>query len=356
MTTAYTLFTETPAYYARLNATLAQAQQRISMTYLTFDDGVSARQIAAVLYAKAAAGVQVRLMVDAIGLATDNPRNLRRNRALLNGLRQAGVSVTCFNPAGHGLSLLNRLHCKFCAIDQHDLLLGGSNIGDDYLNWSDTNLHLQGNFGGAFHDLYSYLLSFSRPSALPAFDAENILAGGVQVRLTLPGRHSGIRQSLLALIRNARRTLSIRTWYFLPDEEILQALQDKAASGVQVRIMLSHQTRVPLVDQANYLPAHRLALAGAEIYRFAGQYMHAKLAWNDQGQVLLGSANLDACSLGSNFENCLLLHNPALAAELKRAFENDLGHCLRQTAAVHPRRPLSGKLLSHACGLAGAWL
>ena len=141
-----------------------------------------------------------------------------------------------------------------------------------------------------------------------------------------------------------------------PDREILQALCSKAEQGVSVNVLLSHQTRVHPVDIANYLHAHRLALRGGLVYRYTGQYMHAKLAWNNRCDVLLGSANLDPRSMTGNFEICLAVRDPRLAQKLNQAFEVDLNACFTQTPDIYNRRSLPQKILSHTCNLASAWL
>ena len=360
MKTHFSLFAQIQSYYQTLLDELHTAQTIISMVYLTFDDGVWAQEIARVLSEQAAAGLRVRLMVDEIGLLTDEPRHALRNHALLNSMRRAGVEVNLFRPAGSILKQVNRMHCKFCAIDQRVVLLGGSNIGDYYLDWSDTNLHMEGALGNIFHHVYDHLCQYSQNeiSAVPTaeIDLNNLWADDVRLRLTIPGQHTGIRQELLKLIRSARQSIYIRTWYFLPEEEILQALCDKASSGVAVNILLSHRTRVALVDQANYLHAHRLASCGGRIYRYTGRYMHAKVAWNERGEILLGSANLDPRSMNGNFENCIAVQDAPLALALQRTFQHDLEESFLQTPAVHSRRSVSEKLFSHACNTVGAWL
>lgn len=353
------LFTQIKPYYRDLVEQLETAQDTISMTYLTFDAGEWAGRIAQVLRKKAAGGVYVRLMVDELGEITDEPRHILHNHALLNSLRAAGVQVDLFRPSGHGLSPLNRLHCKICAIDRHTAYLGGSNIGDYYLSWSDTNLRLNGELGNTFHGIYDYLGQFSAngvPATFLPIDPSNLWAGCGRIWLTIPQQQADIRCALLELIDKADQSIHIRTWYFLPDREILQALCSKAEQGISVNVLLSHQTRVHPVDAANYLHAHQLALRGGRVYRYTGQYMHAKLAWNNRSDVLLGSANLDPHSMTGNFEICLAVRDTRLVQKLGQAFEADLSTCFAQTPDVYNRRSLPGKFLSHICNLASAWL
>jgi cardiolipin synthase len=359
MTLQTQLYTSIQAFYRELARGLRQAQTRISMMYLTFDDGRVAEQIASVLLERAAAGVDVRLMVDEFGLVTDHPRHALRNHALMNRLRRGGVRVTLFQPSGSGLGPLNRLHCKLAAIDEDTLFMGGSNIGDYYLTWSDTNLRLHGPLGRTFHDIFDYVRSFSRGASAEGravLDPADIQVAGLRVWLTVPRHRADVRQALLDLIRGASSSIHIRTWYFLPDEEILDALCRQARRGVEVTVLLSHRTRVRPIDSANYVHAHRLALAGGLPYRFTASYMHSKVAWNNRGEVLLGSANMDPHSLHQNFEDFVFLRDPALAAALEAAFVDDLRHAFLQTPEIYASRALPKKALTHAFNLASGWL
>ena len=53
----HTIFPKVEDFYADLVSALSTAQEKISLTYLSFDSGVWAEKISAVLIAKAASGV-----------------------------------------------------------------------------------------------------------------------------------------------------------------------------------------------------------------------------------------------------------------------------------------------------------
>lgn len=84
--------------------------------------------------------------------------------------------------------------------------------------------------------------------------------------------------------------------------------------------------------------------------------MHAKVAWNDSGQVLFGSANLDDKALRSNFECSLVIQDKVLAGQLTLAFEADSKTSLLQTPGYFGQLPLLTKALSYAFSLASPWL
>jgi len=357
MKTKKTLFTQVHFFYKNLVAELETAESSISMMYYAFDHGEWSQKISKVLVERAQAGVSVRLMADEFGQVLDEPRHAFKNQAMMRELMDAGVEVEIFRPSGHRLKVFNRLHCKVCAIDQRTVFLGGSNIGDHYPTWDDTNLRLDGPLGDTFHKVFDYVRSFSDGNE-PAhgMNLSNLYGGDSQVWLTVPGKRRDIRRALLKLILEAEKAIYIRTWYFLPDAEIMDALRHQAENGVKVYVLLSHKTRVRPIDFANYIHCHKLAKSGGLIYRYTEKYMHAKVAWNDNGEVLFGSANLENVALGSTFECCISVRDHTLARRLQRSFEVDTHSCFQQTPEIFRNTPAPKKMLSYACNLASPWL
>ena len=144
MKTTHTLYTKVQPFYTDLVDAIATAENQITMMYFTFDAGEWSEKIARILSNKASSGVQVRLMVDELGLALDDIRHARKNWQVVADLRASGIQVDIFRPRGNRLTQGNRLHTKICAIDTHTAFIGGSNIGDHYLGWDDNNLRITG--------------------------------------------------------------------------------------------------------------------------------------------------------------------------------------------------------------------
>jgi cardiolipin synthase len=301
--------------------------------------------------------VDVRVMADGIGQILDWPQHALKSHSLLRKLEDAGVEVESFHPAGQYLKVFNRLHCKVCAIDTRTVFLGGSNIGDYYPTWEDYNFRLDGQLGHTFHQIFEYIRSFSNGyQSVNEINLSNLFSGDYHIRLTLPDKRRDVRQAFLRLIRNADHSIYIRTWYFLPDEEIIDAIQNQAENGVGVHLMLSHKTRVPPVDYANIIPCHKLAKSGVLVYRYNKKYMHAKVAWNDHGEILLGSANLDNVSLRKTFECCIYGKDVSLVQVLQQVFEKDTYSCICQTPEYFKCHPALKKIRSYVCNLTSPWL
>ncbi|MFN3491821.1 MAG: phospholipase D-like domain-containing protein, partial [Anaerolineales bacterium] len=187
-------------------------------------------------------------------------------------------------------------------------------------------------------------------------DISNLQAGTDRLWLTVPRHQYHIREALMNLIHSADTSIYIRAWYFLPDDKILNALCAQAKKGVQVNVLLSHQTRVRLIDFANQIHVQKLVNAGGNVYRYVGKYMHSKIAWNNHHDVLFGSANLDAHSMKGNFESCLQINASKLTWELCHAFQSDLASSIQQTPHSYLRRSFANKALTHTCNFISNWL
>lgn len=348
----YRLFTDVHTFYDNLTETIAQAQHSVTLMYYTFDWGEWALKISRILANRQAAGVSVRLLVDEIGLLVDSPSNIVRNRLLMAELSDAGVEVVLFRPRQRRTSHFNRLHFKLCVVDQTTVFVGGSNIGDEYLLMDDLNLRLDGPTGDSIDDLYAYLTQPNNNS----LHLSDLRIGKLPLLLTLPGHRQDVRRTLLGLILDAQHTLFIRTWMFLPDREIVNALLHQSERGCQVNVLFSDRTRVPLIDAASYVIGHKLIKAGVRVWRYTPHFMHAKASWNDLGQVLFGSANLDSKALNSNFECSLLLQNHSIADQLQAQFESDLTHCREMNLESFHSQHWSQKTFAYASIMLSAWL
>jgi len=355
----YTLFTEVSPFYADLLAALPDARSEITMMYFSFVQGTWADRIAQALKDRAAAGVRVRLMVDQVGQVVDQPRSTIDSQLLLEELKEAGVQVDFFKPDGHRLTEDNRLHAKVCAIDETAAFIGGSNIGDHYTELEDANLRVKGELGRRLHDIYDFVRFHTEHGSdlpLPDFHLSEMKAGDAHIWLTVPKQRRDIRRAMLQIILDAETELFIRNWYFLPDDEILDALRSQAARGVRVRVLFSHRTRVRVIDAGNHIHSHKLAKSGGEVYRFDNDFAHAKVAWNNRGEILFGSANLDKQAMRDNFECVLNFNDHRLTEQLSHIFKRDAEKSILADEAYFRSMSLASRAFSYICSLAAPWL
>ena len=62
--------------------------------------------------------------------------------------------------------------------------------------------------------------------------------------------------------------------------------------------------------------------AGVRIFEYAGGLLHTKSLTLDGEVTLIGSANMDRRSFDLNYENNILLYDPALTADMRRRQES----------------------------------
>ncbi len=217
------------------------------------------------------------------------------------------------------------LHIKICAIDDNRLLFGGSNIDDHYLKWRDSNFLLTGHFNQRFHLIYDYLLLQTKVSTPKLKQkstslAKRILTGKPQLYLNIEPSFDQVKTALLSLINNSQTQLRIITWYFLPDQEIQSALIKAVDRGVRIEIINSANNRVPITNLLNIFTKHKLRKKQIRIWDWHQDYLHTKLYWNDQDDILMGSANFDYFSLNKSYEILIKLNNPKITQKTNHYF------------------------------------
>ena len=125
-------------------------------------------------------------------------------------------------------------------------------------------------------------------------------------------------QILLTTIYAARRTLTITTPYFVPDEALLTALVSAARRGVEVELIVPERVDSLLVRLASQPHMGELLTNGVKVMLFRGGLLHTKSIIADGEISLFGSLNLDPRSIYLNFEITLAVYDRAFAAELER--------------------------------------
>lgn len=354
MNNQYRIFNEVAPFYQDLVETLRTAEQKISMLYFTYDSGIWTKQMNEIMFEKAASGVEVRVMVDLLGIFTDHHQNIFHNIAQITEMKRKGIQFDFFQPGpGSKLSPVDRLHFKLCAIDQDVVYIGGSNIGDHYTTWQDTNLRVKGQIGEIGHQLYDYVLghSFGKHET-PELDLDNLWFGDARVFLTVPGSRKDISDQWLDLIKTSESTVYFRNWYFLPNKDFMKAMLERLENEVNIEVLLSHRTRVPVIDVANHKQSRTLVKAGANIHRYQQRYMHSKVTWNAKNKILFGSANLEEKALTGNFELCLRFNDQEICKKLTKTFQRDASCSKYQSLQVVRQRPLLKQAVSYIFALA----
>ena len=278
--------------------------------------------LAGILAARAAEGIDVRIILD-------KSANTDEDRAALKGLRSVGARVNTFHQPAFFLDLV-----------------GSRNIQDKYFfDWHDVDFRVT---GPVVADLTRAYRRQQRPVAPRAEDpyVDPDLAAAARAD-TVPGkpqyfdvtmqvvpdtpadRKLPIRNGFEWAIRHAKKYFWFYNPYTPPPETTIQALQEAARRGVDVRWIVPGINDVgPEKGMAESMYDGLLA-AGVRIYEWQEHTMHAKLYLSDDYLVILGSANMDNLSLFLNYEMVTILYDERICRKYAEIFLSDLEqHCL----------------------------
>lgn len=344
------LLVDGPATFSAMKAAIAGARQRVLLeSYIVEDSGVAA-EFGALLAAKAAKGVIVALMYDALGSRSTDPD-------FFAGLQAAGVAVCAFNP----LSPVKRIgywdinhrnHRKVVVVDNKVAFTGGINISQVYASgssrlrkrgaeapqlkdgWRDTQIELKGPVVEALAQTFERnWQSQGCRGALKAAQAQPqsipppAIAGDRIVKvLASDPRDEGanrIYDALLAAIRASVRSVHLTMAYFAPGPEMVQALCDAARRGVDVVLVLPGRSDFQLVLHAGRSYYRQLLEAGVRIHEMEHAIMHAKTAVIDGVLSTVGSSNMDWRSFVDNSELNVIVLGEDFGAEMEALFSRD---------------------------------
>jgi len=276
------------------------------------------------LAAKAAAGVQVRLIVDFYGSGVKKGVEIKE---LLAYLRAAGAeALVRESPKFTG----SRDHRKVMVIDGSVGFTGGMNIGGHYqVEWHDQQTLITGPAVARLQD--SFLENWAEAGGSVRDAGEfypelKEVPGGVELRVV---RHRGnedrnLKAVYLRAFYTARTSIRVAVPYFA-DPDVVDALCAAAERGVKVQLVLpgANNKSISLKSSRSFYP--RLLKAGAEIYEYQGRMAHQKVAVMDGVWSTFGSSNLDSRSLKNNHELNVTALDAGLAGYIGRElFDADL--------------------------------
>ena len=340
-------------FYPQELRAIESAEHAIDMEYYEFSEGeVSARMLAA-LSERARAGVEVRLIVDALG-------SFHTQSRYFDGLRAAGGQMRWYHPLRWNTwqEANQRTHRKLMIVDGKVGFIGGAGIADHWLHstrqgprWRDTVFRVEGEgVAGLISTFAENWLEASGKilSGPKQFGFHALPEGGDGFVVSSTPRGGGTQARILfqALIRSAQKSIRITTPYFLPDRSARRALEEASRDrGVEVQVLtagpyIDH----PIVHAVSRRPIRELLRAGAAVYDYLPSMIHAKLMTVDEQWCVVGSTNFDHRSFALNDEVNMAVLDPDLAAVIEADFREDLGQSRRLTEAMLGHRSGLGAL------------
>jgi cardiolipin synthase A/B len=324
--------------YRQMLAALATARTSVRLEIYIFKPGEPGDLFRDALVAAALRRVKVRVLLDGFG-SNELPPDYWR------ALEEAGGAAGVFNPLALD-RLVIRNHRKLLVVDDETAFVGGFNIAPEYVGdgvtrgWRDLGIVLSGTvvrcLAASFDAMWAYR-EFLHPHGIRLRQSRLRRrlrdSGSADVMATGPGiGRNGFRLALRQALQSAR-DVRIVSSYFLPGFRLRRALQRVARHGGRVQLILAGKSDVSLAQAAGRALYRPLLRAGVEIFEYQPQILHAKLAIVDD-TVFVGSANLDARSLGINYELMVRIADPALAEQGRALFAADQAHSRPITLAA----------------------
>ena len=355
------------AYRAMKTAIDGAARSVLLETYIFDRDKIGLR-IADALIAAVKRGVEVRVLIDAVGARYSVP-------SILGYLSEGGVTVSVFNGnviMGLRLPYANlRTHRKIVIVDGRMALTGGMNIregfseeisGEGYAR--DTHFSVTGPAVADLFDVAAEDWRFATGELLNGEPwrietPEREPGDPVFIRVVASGPYRSVETNhkmLMGAFSVARKSIRIMSPYFLPDRELISALVTAARRGVEVDIVVPAVNNLMLVDRAMTAQFDQILKNYCRIWRATGSFSHSKLLTVDGAWAYVGSSNIDPRSLRLNFEIDLEVFNEGFAAEIDEHVEELLRTATPVTLEGLRSRPFYVRLVEKVLWLGSPYL
>ena len=294
--------------FERIFRAIGEAESYLCVNFFIVKNDQLGSRFQQALIERARAGVKVYFLFDEIG-------SHKLPRHYLKELRAAGIECHSFGINRYWWSRLQlnfRNHRKLVVSDGKVALLGGLNVGDEYLGrnqrfgeWRDTHLEMRGPVVQAAQLVFLEDW-FWASNRVPQLHWDTAPEAADQVAAVIPTGPADPADSWQLVVAEAanssRRRLWITSPYFVPDEGVLTALQTAALRGVDVRILLPERSDHWLVWLSAFSYYEQSIPYGVKLFRYHRGFLHQKVLLIDERLAAVGTANLDNRSFRLNFE------------------------------------------------------
>ena len=348
-----TIYTNGPEFYPAMLDAIRSATKSINLECYIFQPGKTADQFIEALSDRARIGVNVTVVVDAIGSFNLWGRPARR-------LRDAGCRIASYQRIEwHRLARLNnRTHRELMIVDGKIAFAGGAGVADWWAfdskkgkRWRDTMARIEGPVVAALQGVAAenWLECcgeiITGPDYFPSLEAAGSTTAFV-IKSSPSDRATASRVAFQLLMEGADHHVRIQTPYFLPDRALREALVNLAKRGVAVDVIvpgrITDQRWVRLASRRMW---GQLLAAGVRIHEYRVSMTHAKVLIVDELWSVLGTTNIDNRSFEHNDEINVAMRDPDVARRLLDDYRRDLAASDEITLARWQRRPLWEKIV-----------
>ena len=316
---------------------MSAAKQYIHLMYLIWEQDELTSQVTDILQERLRAGVEVRIIYDWLSSMPFHKDELKK-------LAAAGATVV---PCYKRLRQLNyRNHMKMAVVDGELVYSGGMNMGQEYVDggkrfdtWRDTHFRMTGPAIAPYLSLFAttWLLTGRSEDLFTDYLRPAVVHGPgegapVQVLHSSVSTHfPTIRDVYVAALTTARERVWVQSPYFVPDEPLITAMCVAAASGVDVRFMMTGVPDKKLPFYAAHAYYKKLLDAGVTVYQYKAGFLHSKTVTVDDETAIVGTCNWDIRSLILHDEVVSVFYDEKIARTCGAAYERDIAGCSKIT-------------------------
>ncbi|PIQ26782.1 hypothetical protein COW36_00480 [bacterium (Candidatus Blackallbacteria) CG17_big_fil_post_rev_8_21_14_2_50_48_46] len=315
--------------FAKMKDVIRSAHQSLYLEMFLFHDDKTGWEIAQELVAKKKQGVDVKVLLDAMGQVNESGE-------IIKFLQQNGVDTKLYNKKLFDWENVNITHRKLVLADGTRGMTGGMNVGDEYqFEWHDIMAYAEGEsvqeMQGEFFVNWTHA-GGKMPAVIPRLPA-GVRFGSSATRVTVTspqeaGKEKDSKNAFISAIQTALHHIYLVQPYF-SDPDIVDALIQAARRGVEVRVLLPGLSDNPVLNMINQQNGEKLMKVGAKVFKVDpgkenNVMTHAKLMTIDGIWTTIGSTNFDTRALENNQELNLSVTDASFAKTVEsRLFEHN---------------------------------
>ena len=303
---------QTHAVWIRL---IEQAQHHLHLLFYIWRADDIGHTLRDALVTKAAQGVKIRVLYDAIG-------SYKLPSDFFEPLLEQGGSVAKFMPIrllSFAPTINFRNHRKLLIADGLNAYTGSINVGDEYLSWREVGITINGPGVNQLQEVFVDDWYFATNEKVtddnyfPEFTNKSVDSNRNAICETIASSphqtFNTTRDMVIMAINQCTKRVWVATPYFIPGEALMLALRTAVYRGVDVRLFIPSHSDSWLSHSASRVFYRDLLIGGVRIFE-CHSMLHAKALLLDHESVLIGSANLDVRSFKLNFEISTFVNQP----------------------------------------------
>ena len=345
--------------YPKMLEAIDYSSKSISLATYIFNNDIVGDMFINALSDAVKRGVEVRVLIDDVGAHYTFPSVVKK-------LQQRGIKTKIFMPTliPWGIPFINlRNHKKILVVDGMIGFTGSMNIqaanvlrNNPRNPIKDAHFEIKGPIVTQVQKIFSEDWFFASKEILSGEKWFPVLKeeGAIISRVINDGPDEDFIKQLkiiLGALACAEESVRIVTPYFLPESELISAINGALMRGVKVDVVLPEKNNHRIVSWASMAQLWQILEWGCKVWLNPLPFDHSKLMVVDNAWSMIGSANWDPRSLRLNFELNVESYSQEFAQELDIIIDEKIKRSRLITIEEVNNRPLGIKLRDGFCRL-----